>query len=130
MELSHDLISNHIKQWINAWNSKDIDTILSLYSDNIEFSSPKIKKLLSDYKSNTINNKNDLKIYFSIGLKKFPNLKFEPVDFVIKDNIIILEYIAYLNDLIKWSVLEKFELDENGKVMKSSVYYGIEENTN
>ena len=130
MELSHDLISNHIKQWINAWNSKDIDTILSLYSDNIEFSSPKIKKLLSDYKSNTINNKNDLKIYFSIGLKKFPNLKFEPVDFVTKGNIIILEYIAYLNDLIKWSVLEKFELDVNGKVMKSSVYYGIEENTN
>ena len=54
MKLSQDLISHHIKQWINAWNSKDIDMILSLYCDNIEFSSPKIKKLFLDYKTNTI----------------------------------------------------------------------------
>ena len=131
MKLSQDLISNHIKQWINAWNSKDIDTISSLYCDNIELSSPKVKKLLSGYETNVINNKKDLKRYFSIGLKKFPNLKFEPIDFVTKDNIIILEYVAYPNDQVKWNVLEKFELDKNGKVMKSSVYYGIEEeNTN
>jgi ketosteroid isomerase-like protein len=129
MKLSQDLISNHIKQWINAWNSKDIDTILSLYCDNIELSSPKVKKLLSGYETNIINNINDLKRYFSIGLKKFPNLKFEPIDFVTKGNIIILEYVAYPNDQVKWNVLEKFELDKNGKVMRSSVYYSIEEET-
>jgi hypothetical protein len=131
MKLSQGFISNHIAQWINAWNSKDTDVILSLYSDNIEFSSPKIKKIFSDYKTNTIKDKNNLKKYFSIGLKKFPNLIFEPMDFVTKDNIIILEYIAYPNDLVEWNVLEKFEFDESGKVMKSSVYYGMEEeNTN
>lgn len=53
------------------------------------------------------------------------------MDFVTKNNIIILEYIAYPNDQVKWNVLEKFEFDESGKVMKSSVYYGMkEENTN
>ena len=127
MKLSQDFISNHIKQWITAWNSKDTDVILSLYSDNIEFSSPKIKKLFSDYETNIINDKDNLKRYFSIGLKKFPNLEFEPIDFVTKDNIIILEYIAYPNYQVKWNVIEKFEFDESGKVMKSSVYYGIEE---
>ena len=68
MKLSQDFISSHIKQWINAWNSKDTDVILSLYSDNIEFSSPKIKKLFSDYKTNIIKDKDNLKRYFSIGL--------------------------------------------------------------
>jgi hypothetical protein len=130
MKLSQDFISSHIKQWINAWNSKDTDVILSLYSDNIEFSSPKIKKLFSDYKTNIIKDKDNLKRYFSIGLKKFPNLIFEPINFVTKDNIIILEYLAYPNDQVKWNVLEKFEFDESGKVIKSSVYYGIEEDTN
>jgi hypothetical protein len=127
MILSQDFISNHIKPWINAWNSKDIELILSLYSDNIEFSSPKIKKLFSDYDTNIIKDKDSLKKYFSIGLQKFPNLIFEPIDFVTKDNIIILEYIAYPNDQVNWNVLEKFQFDENGKVIKSSVYYGIEE---
>jgi hypothetical protein len=105
MKLSHDFISNHIKQWINAWNSKDVELILSLYSDNIEFSSPKIKKLFSDYDTNIIKDKDSLKNYFSIGLKKFPSLIFEPRDFVAKDNIIIIKYIAYPNDQLKWNVL-------------------------
>jgi hypothetical protein len=130
MKLSQDFISSHIKQWMDAWNSKDTDVILSLYSDNIEFSSPKIKKLFSDYKTNIIKDKDNLKRYFSIGLKKFPNLIFEPINFVTKDNIIILEYLAYPKDQVKWNVLEKFEFDEGGKVIKSSVYYGIEEDTN
>jgi hypothetical protein len=102
MKLSQDFISNHIKQWINAWNSKDIGALLSLYSDNIEFSSPKIKTLFSDYKTNIINDKDNLKRYFSMCLKKFPNLIFEPVDFVTKDDIIILEYVSYPNDQVKW----------------------------
>jgi len=49
------------------------------------------------------------------------------MDFVNKNNIVILEYIAYPDDQVKWNVLEKFKFDENGKVIKSSVYYGIEE---
>jgi ketosteroid isomerase-like protein len=64
MILSQDFISNHIKPWINAWNSKDIELILSLYSDNIEFSSPKIKKLFSDYDTNIIKDKDSLKKIF------------------------------------------------------------------
>jgi hypothetical protein len=60
--LSEDLISGHVKKWINAWNSKNINSILSLYGNNsVEFSSPKIKKLFLDYETNTITNKNDLK---------------------------------------------------------------------
>ena len=131
MKLSQDFISDHIKHWINAWNSKDIELILSLYSDNIKFSSPKIKKLFSDYDINIIKDKDSLKNYFSISLQKFPNLIFESVDFVTKDNIIILEYVAYPNDQVKWNILEKFKFDENGKVIESSIYYRIEEeNTN
>ena len=77
-----------------------------------------------------MNDKNILTKYFPISLQKFPNLIFESIDFVTKDNIIILEYVAYPNDQVKWNVLEKFELAENVKVIKSSVYYGIkEENT-
>lgn len=125
--LSEDLITKYINKWINGWNSKDIDLILSLYCDNIEFSSPKIKKLFSDYKTNIINNKTDLRKYFSTGLQKFPDLKLKLVDFIIKGNITILEYLAYPNDRVKWKVLEKFEFDRNEKIIKSSVYYGIEE---
>ena len=64
MKLYEDFISNHIKQWINALNSKDMDVILSLYSDNIELSSPNIKTLFSNYKTNIIKDKNNLKRYF------------------------------------------------------------------
>jgi len=68
-------------------------------------------------------------LYFRPKIKNFQNLIFKPIDFVTKDNIIIIKYIAYPNDQVKWNVLEKFQFDESRKVMKSSVYYGIEEET-
>jgi hypothetical protein len=49
---------------------------------------------------------------------------------VAKSNIIILEYIAYPNRQVRWNKFEKFQFYENGKVLKSLVYYSIEEEKN
>ena len=43
MDYSESFAKAHVEKWINAWNNHDLKTVLSLYSDNIEFSSPKSK---------------------------------------------------------------------------------------
>jgi hypothetical protein len=81
------------------------------------------------YPENTnamIGNKNELEEYFSLGLQKFPKLQFVPIDFVIKGNSILLEYQGTPDNKIRWSVIEKFEL-EDGLIVKSNVFYGIED---
>ena len=126
MAITEFFAKDHIDKWIKAWNTHDLKAILSLYSEDIEFHSPKIKIVYPDRTTAVITNKKDLQEYFSLGLKKFSNLHFTPMDFVIKENIIIVEYYATYDNKIKWSVLEKFEI-QNELIVKSSVFYGVEE---
>ncbi len=43
-EISGSFAKEHIERWANAWNTKDLETVLSMFADNIEFYSPKIKR--------------------------------------------------------------------------------------
>jgi hypothetical protein len=112
MALAESFVKEHIDKWISAWNTDDLKAILSLYSEDIEFRSPKIKLVYSDRTTNIITNKKDLEEYFSLGLKKFSNLHFTPIDFAVKENHIILEYYGIPDNKIKWFVTEKFEFKE------------------
>lgn len=126
MALTESFVKEHIDKWISAWNTHDLKAILSLYSEDIEFRSPKIKSIYPVGATNIITNKKDLEEYFSLGLKKFSNLHFTPIDFAVKENHIILEYHGIPDNKIKWFVMEKFEIKE-GLIVKSSVFYGVEE---
>jgi hypothetical protein len=126
MPITEPFAKDHIDKWINSWNSHNLKAILSHYSEEIEFRSPKIKVVYPDKPTAVITNKKDLQDYFSLGLKKFINLHFTRIDFVVKENIILLEYYATYDNKIKWSVIEKFEFKDE-LIVKSSVFYGTEE---
>ena len=70
MALTESFVKEHIDKWISAWNTHDLKAILSLYSEDIEFRSPKIKSVYPDRTSNIITNKKDLEEYFSFRTKE------------------------------------------------------------
>ena len=127
MQIDDTFASEHINKWTKAWNDHNIKEVLSLYSDNILFSSPKIKSVYPNKTSSTITNKKDLEEYFCAGLKKFPMLHFIPIDYFLKNQKVIFEYDATPDNKIQWSVIEKFEFNNDGLIERSSVYYGKEE---
>jgi ketosteroid isomerase-like protein len=43
MNYSESFVKEHIEKWVNAWNNYDLKALLSIYSDDIELSSPKVK---------------------------------------------------------------------------------------
>lgn len=127
MSISEAYANQHIKKWIEGWNNHDIKAVLSMYSENIEFSSPKIKIVFPYLNASKINNRKDLEEYWSKALKNnFPRLKFTTKDVLVHNNKIILEYYAMLDDKHKTSVIEKFEIN-NGLITRSDVFYGAEE---
>jgi SnoaL-like protein len=127
MHIDDTFAKDHIHKWTIAWNEHDIKQVLSLYSYNISFSSPKIKSVYPNRTSSIITNKKDLEEYFSTGLKKFPMLYFTPIDYFLKSPEVIFQYNATPNDKILWSVIEKFEFNDDGLIERSSVYYGKED---
>ena len=127
MEIDDRFAKEHIQRWITTWNDHNIKEVVSLYSENILFSSPKVKSVYPNRTSATITNKKDLEEYFCFGLKKFPALHFTPIDYFLKNHKVILEYSATPNNKIQWSVIEKFEFNSDGLIEQSSVYYGMED---
>jgi hypothetical protein len=128
MEYSESFVKEHIDRWVNAWNNHDLKTVLSMYSDDIEFSSPKIRAVFPERKFSKVTNKQELEQYWTKALKNYPNLHFIPKQTISQGNICVFEYYAILDDgKNKTSVIEKFEFQDDGLVRKSSGFYGGEE---
>jgi predicted ester cyclase len=128
MEIDDTFAKEHIHKWTKAWNDHNIKEVLSLYSENISFSSPKIKSVYPN-KTSIITNKKDLEEYFCAGLKKFPMLHFTPIDYFLKNKKVILEYNATPDNKIQWYVIEKFEFNNDGLIERSGVYYAGQNET-
>lgn len=63
-------------EWIAAWNSHDLDRVLSHYSDDFEMSSPLIAKI-ADEPSCRLKGKRAVGAYWARALELNPNLHFE-----------------------------------------------------
>lgn len=122
--VSESFAKEHVNKWIDAWNKRDIKAVLAMYSENIEFSSPKVKLVLPQMQS-IITNKKDLEHYWTSALQNnYPKLKFIPKEITVQGDMCILEYYSMLDGKTKTSVIEKFEF-KDGLIVKSGVFYGL-----
>lgn len=65
--------------WIAAWNRHDLEAVLAYYADDCEFSSPLIVALAVEL-AGVLKGKAALRAYWTLGLRRIPNLRFELVD--------------------------------------------------
>jgi ketosteroid isomerase-like protein len=79
------------KDWMASWNRRDLDSIRSHYSDDVEFTSPFVLKLMGE-SSGTIKGKEMLREYFGRGLRAYPDLKFEPLQVLTGVNSLTIYY--------------------------------------
>jgi len=63
------------EEWIAAWNSHDLDRILSHYAEDVEFHSPFIRPTLGE-DTDVIRGKAALRTYFAAALATYPELQF------------------------------------------------------
>ena len=59
------------REWIQAWNRRDLEALLLCYADDVEFRSPLAAKLLGEA-SGTVHGKAKLRDYFAKALAAFP----------------------------------------------------------
>ena len=105
-------------EWIAAWNSRNLDRVLAHYSDDFEFSSPFIIKVVGE-PSSILRGKQSVGAYWAKALAGLPNLVLilDAVHWGV--NSIILHY--HRNDGRIAS--EWFEFGPSGKVVRSSAHY-------
>jgi hypothetical protein len=80
------------QDWVDAWNSHDLERILAHYDDEVLLVSPIALKLLSG--DGTVRGKAALRDYFLRGLETFPDLRFDLIDALWGTETIVVYYIS------------------------------------
>jgi ketosteroid isomerase-like protein len=104
-------------EWIAAWNSHDLDRILSRYAADIVLLSPFAQKLVGNGR---IVGLPALRAYWTQGLKAQPDLKFDLVDMRMGHECLTILYRNHRGQ----QGAETFEFETGGKVVRSFACYG------
>lgn len=79
------------KGWVDAWNSHDLDNILSHYSDDFTMSSPYITQI-AGVESGSLTGKQAVRAYWAAALQKMPTLKFELIQTLVGVESVTIYY--------------------------------------
>jgi hypothetical protein len=107
------------EDWLRAWNSHDLDAVMSHYTPGIVLASPVAARLLND-PAGVVAGEAALRSYFQRGLEAYPNLVFELLDVMWGISSVVL----YYKNQNGTTTGEFMELDENLKVVRVVANYG------
>jgi len=77
-------------QWVNDWNSHDIEAILSHFSDDAVFSSPVAVQFFGG--DGEVRGKEALRHYWTEGLRRIPDLHFEVLGLYVGVHVLVINY--------------------------------------
>lgn len=108
------------QEWIAAWNTRDLNRILTLYTDDSEMSSEKIVALGFDA-SGTLRGKDSLRAYWSKALTFRPKLHFTLIGAYASPDSVIVHY----HDEAGKQVCEYLRVDDAGLIRQASGNYPV-----
>jgi hypothetical protein len=101
------------QDWVDAWNSHDLERILTHYDDQVLLVSPVALKLLGG--DGTVRGKAALREYFLRGLEAFPNLRFNLIEALWGTETIV---VYYINNVRGSKTAEVMLLNSAGKIQR------------
>jgi ketosteroid isomerase-like protein len=116
--LTKDQAHELAEHWVQAFNSHDLEQIMSHYDEDVVLVSPIAARLLND-PSGTVKGKAALRAYFKKGLEAYPNLKFELVDVMWGLFSVVLYYVNQNGT----KTGEYMEVGSTGKIVKVIANY-------
>lgn len=103
------------RDWIAAWNSRDLERILALYAEDSEMTSDRIQALGFD-SGGTLRGKAKLRMYWGKALQLVTGLHFDLIDlFVSPDSVVVF----YANERGA-RICEYLRVDADGRIVQGS----------
>jgi uncharacterized protein (TIGR02246 family) len=110
----------YAKQWIEAWNRRDLDAVLSHFADDVVFVSPKAQAFVG---CSELHGKAELRAYWESALARITELQFTLDQVVVDDSRIAIVYHAGLNGVTAHAI-ELLTFNEQGKTIRGEAFYG------
>lgn len=116
--IAEDRAAKFAEEWIEAWNTRNLDSVLEHYAEDIELTSPLIVQLTGD-PTGTLKGKPAIREYFAKGIARFPDAHFDLIEALAGVNSIVIYYKAVLEK----RAAETCIFGSDGKIIKSMVHY-------
>jgi ketosteroid isomerase-like protein len=110
-------------KWIAAWNDRDVERVLALFSNEVTFTSPTAFAVTG---AATVRGKSALRDYWNTALSQIGSLRFS-LDRVVWDPHTRELAILYVSDINGQSkrVSENLTFGVDGLVVSAEVFHGI-----
>ncbi len=107
------------QEWVDSWNTRDLDRILAHYADEVVLISPVALNLLNNG-TGIVQGKSALRDYFQLGLKAYPDLRFVLADVLSGIETIV---VYYGNNVRDGKTAEVMQFNPTGKVIRVFANY-------
>jgi predicted SnoaL-like aldol condensation-catalyzing enzyme len=108
--------------WFEAFNAHNLEKLLSLYDDEAEHYSPKLK-IRHPETSGLVTGKKALRTWWQDAFDRLPTLNYKVTSLTANSDRVFVEYIRTVEDEKDMLVAEVLEIKE-GLIVASRVYHG------
>lgn len=107
--------------WFDAFNAHNLEKLLSLYDDEAEHFSPKLK-IHHPETNGLITGKPALHTWWEEAFERLPSLHYKVLSLTANSDRVFMEYIRTVKDETDMQVGEVLEIKEK-KIIRSRVYH-------
>jgi len=122
MTLNGDEMLSHAREWIAAWNRRDLAAVLLPFDENASFRSPYAQAVVG---STVLSGKAALETYWTKALQRIAKLEFELLSVVcdVDAQVMVVHYLASLDGPPR-RACELFRFERGRKVYAEALYGG------
>jgi limonene-1,2-epoxide hydrolase len=123
--MSQDLSENNKKialNWFDAFNRQHLNDLLSLYDEQAQHYSPKLK-IKQPETNGLISGKKSLTLWWKNAFERLPELHYKLLKLTADETQVFMEYIRQNPGEVDLPVAEVLEI-KNGLIIYSRVYHG------
>jgi hypothetical protein len=108
--------------WLDAFNGRNLEKILSLYDDLAQHYSPKLKQRMP-HTQGLIKGKEALRKWWQDAFDRLLSLHYELVRLTADNEQVFIEYLRHVNEEEDIAVAEVLQI-QDGLIIFSRVYHG------
>ncbi|MBL7884173.1 MAG: nuclear transport factor 2 family protein [Bacteroidia bacterium] len=113
---------NIAQQWFEAFNTKNLEQLLSLYDNNAVHYSPKLK-IREPHTNGYVKGKDEMRKWWQGAFERLSNLQYQVTTLTANNTRVFMEYIRKVEGEEDMLVAEVLEI-KNNLIIASRVYHG------
>jgi hypothetical protein len=89
----------YVDEWIDAWNTRDLERVLAHFADDVVFSSPRAAMMV-DGSDGVVRGKDALRAYWRASLDRSPDLRFDLIGAYVGVDVVVINYSNHRGQVV------------------------------